>query len=44
MWLPDPKLLITLENQAYMAMIKEKLKDVKRVCRSLRLSPFQAEL
>jgi len=36
--LPGSKLIIILENKDYMAMMKEKLLEIKKVCRSLKLA------
>jgi len=33
------KLTLILENQEYMAMMKEKVKELKRVYRGLKLTP-----
>jgi len=35
-WLPSSKLIIILENREYMAMLKEKLAEIKGVYGSLR--------
>jgi len=37
--LPSSKLIIILENRDYMAMMKEKLAEIKGVYRNLRLAP-----
>ena len=36
--LPSSKLIIILENKDYMTMMKEKLIEIKQVCRSLKLT------
>jgi len=36
------KLIETLENREYMAMMKEKLAEIKGVCRNSKLSPVVA--
>jgi len=41
-WLPSSKLIIILENRDYMTMLKEKLLEIKRGYRSLKLSPTVA--
>jgi len=41
-WLPSPKLIIIMENHEYMAMMKEKLLEIKRFYRNLKLSPAVA--
>jgi len=37
--LPSSKLIIILENLEYMSMMKEKLLEIKRFYRNLKLSP-----
>ena len=39
--LPSSKLIIILENKDYMAMMKEKLAEIKGVYRSMRLAPVR---
>jgi len=40
--LPSSKLIIILENRDYMAMMKEKLLEIRGFYRNLRLSPVMA--
>jgi len=38
--LPSSKIIIILENKEYMSMVKEKLLDIKRVYKGLKLTPI----
>jgi len=38
--LPSSKLIIILEDKDYMAMMKEKLLEIKSVCNGLDLTPI----
>jgi len=38
--LPSPKLIIILENKEYIAIMKEKLLEIKRFYRDSELSPW----
>jgi len=38
--LPSPKLIIILENANYIAMLKEKLLEIKQFYRNLKLAPM----
>jgi len=37
---PSSKLIIILENKEYIAIMKEKLLEIKRVCKNLELAPL----
>jgi len=41
--LPSSKLIITLENRDYMAIMKEKLLEIKRFYRNLELAPMAGQ-
>ena len=38
--LPSSTINILLENREYMAMVKEKVAEIKRVCEGLKLAPL----
>ena len=39
-WLPSSKLIIILENADYIAMLKERLVEIKRFYGNLKLAPL----
>lgn len=41
-WLPSSNLIITLENQQYMATMRERLENIKGYYKTLNLSPTPA--